>query len=63
MCDCAETMRAGDRFMTREGIRTVQLRIGNQVVATVDGDGAISEAKYNLEDIHRVNCPDGGYPY
>jgi hypothetical protein len=63
MCDCAETMRTGERFMTREGIRTVRAVTESQVVATIDGDGPLIEGKYNLTDIHRLNCPDGGYPY
>ena len=63
MCDCAETMWADDRFMTREGIRTVQVVTESQIAATIDGDGSLIESKYNLTDIHRLNCPDGGYPY
>lgn len=62
MCDCAETMKQGDRFMTREGIRTVQIVTGTQVVGTLD-HSPLLEARYNLTDIHRLNCPDGGYPY
>lgn len=64
MCDCATTMQIGDRFMTREGIRTVRTLTETQVAATVDGnDGPLLESKYNLTDIHRLNCPEGGYPY
>lgn len=65
MCDCAQTMKPGDRFMSPEGlIGTVQVRSGERVVATIDG-GALIEDKYDLREteLHRVNCPDGGYPY
>lgn len=64
MCDCAETMQPGDRFYTREGIKTVHVVTPTQVVATVDfNEGPLQETKYNLADIHRVNCPKGGYPF
>lgn len=62
MCDCAETMQVGDRFMTENGIRTVRIVTGSQVVATLD-DSALMEGKYNLKEIHRLNCPEGGYLY
>jgi hypothetical protein len=65
MCDCAETMQPGDRFMARDGlIKTVQIRIGDQVVASID-DAALVEDKYDLREtrLHRVNCAEGGYPY
>jgi hypothetical protein len=65
MCDCAETMQAGARFLSPEGdIKTVQIRIGDEIVATRDG-ASLMEDKYNLKEteLHVVNCPEGGYPY
>jgi len=44
--------------MTREGIRTVQVVTESPVFATIDGDGPLIEGKYNLTDIHRLNCPN-----